>query len=74
MHRSNDQLQSITSSAWTSRFGGIAIPNTALLRSIFGDMESPGCSLLLFICNVTQVVFMFATWYYRGAYKEGALL
>jgi hypothetical protein len=45
------------------------------LRKIFGDVESPERSLILFFCNVAQIVFMFAAWYVLvGSYsKENAL-
>jgi hypothetical protein len=33
------------------------------LSKIFGDVESPERSVILFICNVVQIVFMFAGWY-----------
>jgi hypothetical protein len=33
------------------------------LGKIFGDVESPERSLILFFCNVAQIVFMFAAWY-----------
>ena len=42
----------------------IVLLNTVLLRRVFGQIPSPERSLLLFICNVTQIVFMFATWYH----------
>ncbi len=41
----------------------IAVLNIVLLQRVFGDISSPERSLLLFICNVVQIVFMFATWY-----------
>jgi hypothetical protein len=34
------------------------------LGKIFGDVESPERSLILFFCNVAQIVFMFASWYH----------
>jgi hypothetical protein len=34
-----------------------------LLQRAFAPIKSPQRSLLLFICNVVQIVFMFATWY-----------
>jgi hypothetical protein len=41
----------------------IAVLNIVLLQRVFGAIASPERSLLLFICNVVQIVFMFATWY-----------
>jgi hypothetical protein len=61
-------------SAYLSGSTVLVLLNIVLLRKVFGDIESPERSLLLFICNVTQIVFMFATWYYYlGAHKEDAL-
>jgi hypothetical protein len=33
------------------------------LSKIFGDVTSPERSLVLFICNVMQIVLMFSIWY-----------
>lgn len=44
-------------------------------QRLFGDLQSPGRSILLFICNLAQIIFMFATWYRLGGYlKTEALL
>jgi hypothetical protein len=43
----------------------IVLLNVVLLERVFGGKASPERSLLLFTCNVAQVVFMFATWYKR---------
>ena len=61
-------------SAYLSASTVVVLLNVVLLREVLGDVESPGRSLLLFICNVTQIVFMFATLYYLGEHKEDALL
>jgi hypothetical protein len=42
----------------------IAVWNIVLLQRVFGAISSPERSLLLFMCNVVQIVFMFATWYF----------
>jgi hypothetical protein len=52
----------------------LTLLSVVLLSRVFGTIESPQRSLLLFMCNVTQIVFMFATWYYLGPHKEDALL
>lgn len=41
----------------------IAMLNIVLLQRVFGPVSSPERSLLLFMCNVGQIVFMFGTWY-----------
>ena len=41
----------------------IALLNIVLLEPAFGEKASPERSLLLFMCNAAQIVFMFATWY-----------
>lgn len=41
----------------------VTLLQVLFLSKIFGDMESPERSLFLFICNVVQIVFMFACWY-----------
>jgi hypothetical protein len=41
----------------------IAMLNIVLLQRVFGPIQSVERSLLLFICNVAQIVVMFATWY-----------
>jgi hypothetical protein len=44
-----------------------------LLSAVLGNIGSPERSLLLFICNVTQIVYMFATWYDFGGQKDPLL-
>jgi hypothetical protein len=39
------------------------------LQRAFGPIKSAERSLLLFMCNVAQIVFMFATWYRLGCYS-----
>jgi hypothetical protein len=41
----------------------IVLLNIVLLQRVFGRPYLPERSLLLFMCNVAQIVFMFATWY-----------
>jgi hypothetical protein len=41
----------------------IAILNIVFLQRLFGPAVSAERSLLLFMCNVAQIVLMFATWY-----------
>ena len=41
----------------------IAMLNIVLLQRVFGPVSSLERSLLLFMCNVVQIVFMFGTWY-----------
>ena len=51
----------------------IVLLNIVLLQRVFGEIPLPVRSLLLFICNVTQIVFMFATWYRIGGEDEALL-
>jgi hypothetical protein len=44
----------------------IVLLNVVLLEGVFGGKASPERSLLLFMCNVAQIVFMFAIWYRWG--------
>ncbi|HEY7297641.1 MAG TPA: hypothetical protein VH684_06870, partial [Xanthobacteraceae bacterium] len=41
----------------------IALLSVLFLRKTIGDVQSAERTLLLFILNVVQVVFMFASWY-----------
>jgi hypothetical protein len=41
----------------------VVLVNVVLLDKAFGDIESAGRSLILFILNVVQVILMYATWY-----------
>jgi hypothetical protein len=41
----------------------VTLLQVVFLSKVVGDVESPERSLLLFICNVVQIVFMFASWY-----------
>jgi hypothetical protein len=52
----------------------IALLNVVLLERVFGEKASPERSLLLFMCNVAQIVFMFATWYRWAARAKHYLL
>jgi hypothetical protein len=53
----------------------IVVLGVVFLRRVFGDPESLERSLLLFMFNVVQMVFMYGTWYGLGEYKkEGGLL
>jgi hypothetical protein len=53
--------------AWLSTYFSaitvIVLLNIVLLQRVFGGIASPERSLLLFMCNVAQIVFMFGTWY-----------
>ena len=52
----------------------IAVLNIVLLQRVFrGEIVSPERSLLLFICNIAQIVLMFATWYFLGGEKAPLL-
>jgi hypothetical protein len=44
----------------------IVLLHIVLLQRAFGPIKSAERSLLLLICNVVQIVFMFATWYHWG--------
>jgi hypothetical protein len=60
-------------SMWFSATTIIVLLNVVVLQRVFGRMASPERSLLLFMCNVAQIVFMFATWYRWGG-QPGPLL
>ncbi|WP_315701232.1 MULTISPECIES: hypothetical protein [unclassified Bradyrhizobium] len=53
--------------AWLSTYFSavtlIAVLNIVFLQRVFETIVSPQRSLLLFMCNVAQIVLMFATWY-----------
>ena len=63
--------------AWLSTYFSattvIALLNVVLLEGVFGGKASPERSVLLFMCNVAQIVFMFATWYRLGKQPEPLL-
>jgi hypothetical protein len=42
----------------------VVLLQVAFLTKVFGNAASPERSLILFICNVVQIVFLFASWYY----------
>jgi len=44
----------------------IVMLHIVLLQRAFGPIKSTERSLLLFMFNVAQIVFMFATWYHWG--------
>lgn len=48
----------------------IVLLGVVFLRRLFGDPESFERSLVLFMFNVVQIVFMYGTWYELGEYKE----
>ena len=56
--------------AWLSTYFSattvIVLLNVVLLEGVFGGKASPERSLLLFMCNIAQIVFMFAIWYRWG--------
>src|SRR5262249_42625064 len=65
--------------AWVSAyFSGstlLVLVNVVLLSKVLGDIESPERSLMLFMCNLAQIVFMYATWYHlKGAYAQDEAL
>src|SRR6266436_6903585 len=66
--------------AWLSTYISastlIVMLHIVFLQPVFGPVSSPERSLLLFICNVAQIVVMFATWYRLCGYptKTEALL
>ena len=51
----------------------IVMLHIVLLQRVFGPIKSPQRSLLLFMCNVAQIVFMFATWYRWGGQSDALL-
>ncbi len=42
----------------------VVLLNIVLQNKVFGEIASPERSILLFMCNVPQIIFMFATWYH----------
>jgi hypothetical protein len=46
----------------------MALLHVVFLSKPLGNVESTERSLILFICNMTQVVFMFSIWYELDAY------
>jgi hypothetical protein len=49
--------------------------HVVFLSKVFGDIESAERSLILFICNVAQLIFTFAIWYeLKAAQTKGASL
>jgi hypothetical protein len=63
--------------AWLSTYFSatsvIVLLNVVLLQRTFGPIKSAERSLLLFMCNVVQIVFMFATWYRLGKQPDPLL-
>jgi hypothetical protein len=57
-------------SAYVSASTLIVMLHIVLLQRLFGGIKAAERSLLLFICSVAQIVFMFATWYRLGGYSE----
>jgi hypothetical protein len=51
----------------------IVMLHIVLLQPAFGPIKSPQRSLLLFMCNVAQIVFMFAIWYRWGGQPHALL-
>jgi hypothetical protein len=41
----------------------LTLLQVVFVNKILGEMESPERSLILFVCNVAQIVFVFAAWY-----------
>jgi len=53
----------------------IVLLHVVFVSKVVGDIQSPERSLLLFICNLVQIVFTFASWYHFVGYtKDDALL
>jgi hypothetical protein len=63
--------------AWFSTYFSastvIVLLHIVLLRRVFGTAPSPERSLLLFMCNVAQIVIMFGAWYTLGNEPEPLL-
>ena len=63
--------------AWLNAYfsGGtlLVLVNVVLLRKVFGDIESLERTLLLFMCNLAQIVFMYATWYHLEGQGDALL-
>jgi hypothetical protein len=60
-------------STWFSAGTVIVMLHVVLLQRVFGSIASAERSILLIMCNVAQIVFMFATWYRLGG-EPGPLL
>ena len=60
-------------STYFSAITVILLLNVVLLHRVLGGIASPERSLLLFMCNVAQIVFMFGTWYRLGGEPEPLL-
>ncbi len=62
--------------AYFSTSSVVALLDVVFLSKVLGSVESTERSLILFICNVAQIVFMFAIWYQivgTNVRKEDAL-
>jgi hypothetical protein len=58
-------------STWISAGTIVVMLHIVLLQGVFGAIASAERSILLFMCNVAQVVVMFGTWYRLcGGYSE----
>jgi hypothetical protein len=60
-------------STWFSAGTVVVMLHIVLLQRVFESIVSAERSILLFMCNVAQIVFMFATWYRWGG-EPGPLL
>ncbi len=69
---------SVSLAWWSTYFSAstvIVLLNVVLLHRVFGEIPKPERSLLLFICNVAQIIFMFAAWYQLlGCYSQSDAL
>jgi hypothetical protein len=52
----------------------VVLLHVVLLSKIFGDVQSVERSLILFICNVVQLVFTFSIWYELTHLPKGKAL
>ena len=72
------RLQSVSLAWWSTYFSAstvIVLLNVVLLHRVFGEIPKPERSLLLFICNVAQIILMFAAWYQLlGCYSQSDAL
>ena len=52
----------------------VVLLHVVLLSKVFGDVKSVERSLILFICNVIQLVFTFSIWYELAHLTKGKAL
>ena len=49
----------------------VVLLHVVLLSKVFGDVKSVERSLILFMCNVVQLIFTFSIWYEVKPTKRG---